>query len=394
MNDVAKRPGTVHGLAFSDEQRRMIRDTYANGATDEEFAVLMEIARARNLNPILRQIHFVKRWDSKKRRDVWQAQVAIDGMRAIAHRTGLYAGADPTEFEYGQGPRPIKATTRVYRKDIERPFVGVAFWDEAAQYAGGDGERRLTNFWAQMPHRMLGVASERDALRRAFPEETLDLSDDDEDVEAATETAKSLAAPAAVKALPPPTPTAAETVGATAKPAAQPAARKPAQKAPAAQAAPAPLPPAASTDPEFRDGFIPISPPPSPLAPTQPAPVAQPKPPETEAPVRAPAAAMPKQPSLPMGPVTPAAPGEDPWALAPPGAQVDMPEDMPLPWQRGPYGGKKLSDLVSVDDFAKLVNGFATAASTATDDTSKAEKLAWVARLRAWAQYRGVPVVG
>ena len=36
-------------LEFSEEQQAMIRDAYANGATDKEFAVLLEIARARKL---------------------------------------------------------------------------------------------------------------------------------------------------------------------------------------------------------------------------------------------------------------------------------------------------------------------------------------------------------
>ena len=37
-------------LAFTEDQQRMIRDTFASGAGNEEFAVLMEVARARRLN--------------------------------------------------------------------------------------------------------------------------------------------------------------------------------------------------------------------------------------------------------------------------------------------------------------------------------------------------------
>ena len=62
----------------------------ANGATDGEFAVLMEIAKARRLNPLLKQVHFVKRWDKDKARMVWATQVSIDGLRARwARSSGL-----------------------------------------------------------------------------------------------------------------------------------------------------------------------------------------------------------------------------------------------------------------------------------------------------------------
>ena len=64
--DLRREGGTE--LVFSDEQQQMIRDTFANGASDSEFAWLMEVARARRLNPLFRQIHFVARWDSKKKR--------------------------------------------------------------------------------------------------------------------------------------------------------------------------------------------------------------------------------------------------------------------------------------------------------------------------------------
>ena len=108
-------------LEFTPEQRQMIRDSFANGASDEEFAVLMEIAKARRLNPLLRQIHFVSRWDSQKHRSVWSAQVSIDGLRAIAERTGLYAGQDEPEFSENPDGTLKLCKVRVYRKDWPRP---------------------------------------------------------------------------------------------------------------------------------------------------------------------------------------------------------------------------------------------------------------------------------
>lgn len=160
-------------LEFTDEQRQMIRDTFANGASDEEFAVLMEIARARRLNPLLRQIHFVSRWDSEKRRPVWAAQVSIDGLRAIAERTGLYAGQDEPEFVENPDGTLRLCKVRVYRKDWARPAVGIAYWTEYVQTMRdkATGKNRPTAMWLRMPHTMLSKCAEALALRKAFPED-------------------------------------------------------------------------------------------------------------------------------------------------------------------------------------------------------------------------------
>lgn len=164
----------THGaLEFSEEQRQMIRDSFANGASDAEFAVLLEIAKARRLNPLLRQIHFVSRWDGEKRRSVWAAQVSIDGLRAIAERTGLYAGQDEPEFGENPDGTLKLCKVRVYRKDWPRPAVGVAYWSEYVQTfrdKQGGGER-VAPMWRKMPHVMLAKVSEALALRKAFPED-------------------------------------------------------------------------------------------------------------------------------------------------------------------------------------------------------------------------------
>ena len=168
-HNLALRPATE--LQFTDEQRRMIRDTYAggtSGASDSEFAVLLEIARARRLNPLLRQIHFVSRWDNEKHRAVWSPQVSIDGLRAIAERTGRYDGQDEPEYVYGDNKTLLACRVRVYRKDWRRPVVGLAFWSEFAQFTK-DGS--LTRFWREKPLLMLAKVAESLALRKAFPED-------------------------------------------------------------------------------------------------------------------------------------------------------------------------------------------------------------------------------
>lgn len=151
------------------EQQEMIRVAYAMGATKDEFEVLLEISRARNLNPFLRQVHYVKRYDSKQKREVWAVQISIDGLRSIAERTRQYDGQDEPEFEYNDKKEVVLARVKVYKKGISRPFVGVARWDE---YVQKTREGAPTKFWADMPFTMLGKCAEALAIRKAFPEDS------------------------------------------------------------------------------------------------------------------------------------------------------------------------------------------------------------------------------
>lgn len=156
-------------LRFTPEQEQMIRDAYANGASPSEFSVLMEVAKARRLNPLLRQVHFVKRWDSQKEKNIWAAQVSIDGLRAIAERTRMYDGQDEPEFEYDKDGLIILARVKVYKKGVPRPFVGVARWSEYVQTKKGGG---VAKFWSDMPFTMIAKCAEALAIRKAFPEDS------------------------------------------------------------------------------------------------------------------------------------------------------------------------------------------------------------------------------
>lgn len=161
---------------FTPEQEKLIRDSCLGGASEAEAAPLLEVARARRLNPLTKQIHFVKRkqWDPEARdyKWVWSFQVGIDGFRSIAERTGLYDGQDEPEFTEGkEGPTLCKV--RVYRKGIARPFVGFAYFDEYAQTFKDrqTSQVRLNDMWAKGKHFMLAKCAEAAALRKAFPED-------------------------------------------------------------------------------------------------------------------------------------------------------------------------------------------------------------------------------
>lgn len=184
-------------LEFTPVQQQMIRDTYANGADQKEFEVLMEVAKLRRLNPMLKQIHFVKRWNKELGRHTWSAQVSVDGLRAIAERTGKYDGQDEPEFGPMADGFPEWARVKVYRKDWSRPAVGTAYWSE---YVQRGKDNAPTRFWREMPRVMLAKCAEAIAMRKAFPEDMGGLYVDEEMQQ--TENAPQLANPRSMHTMP------------------------------------------------------------------------------------------------------------------------------------------------------------------------------------------------
>lgn len=135
------------------------------------------------LSPFKRQIHIIKRWS--KNGDRYTIQTGIDGYRAIANRTGQYAGNDDyrfddskSEYEMIQAHRrgPTTATSTVYRVvgGIRCPFSATARWEEYCP------EEKQAFMWNKMPFLMLGKCAEALALRKAFPEELGGIYTDEE----------------------------------------------------------------------------------------------------------------------------------------------------------------------------------------------------------------------
>ena len=165
-------------LEFTPEQQEMIRNSIANGMSNAEFGVFVAVCKARKLSPLLKQIHPVKRYDSNKRAEVWTYQVAIDGFRVIAQRTGEYDGQDEPEYEMSaDGKTLISCTVRVWRKGISRPFFGKARYSEYVQKTR-DGD--VNAMWSKMPFNQLAKCAEALALRKAFPEDLSGLYTDEE----------------------------------------------------------------------------------------------------------------------------------------------------------------------------------------------------------------------
>src|SRR5512140_3276355 len=85
-------------LDWTEDQIQLLKDTVARGTTDDEFKLFLYVCTRTGLDPFLRQIHMVKRWDSNLKREVATIQTGIDGYRVIAERSGSYAGVDAPKF--------------------------------------------------------------------------------------------------------------------------------------------------------------------------------------------------------------------------------------------------------------------------------------------------------
>lgn len=158
-------------------QVALIKNTIAKGASDDELRMFIQVCKGANLNPFLKQVHLVPRWDSKTGSEVRAIQVSIDGFRSIAESSGTYAGNDDpafdgeTEIEYSNKSgkhkvkAPVKATVTVYKlmEGQRYGFTATARWNE---YYPGE---KMGFQWHVRPYLMLGKCAEALALRKAFP---------------------------------------------------------------------------------------------------------------------------------------------------------------------------------------------------------------------------------
>lgn len=157
-------------MAFDDDKVQLIKNTVAQGATDNELKLFLHQATRTGLDPLSRQIYFIKDKFGKV-----MTQTSIDGFRVVAERSGDYAGQDEPEFIEENG-KLVCAKVRVYKwhsGDRYQAAVGVAYWNE---YAGSNPGY----MWNKMPHTMLAKVAEALALRKAFPQDLSGLYSSDE----------------------------------------------------------------------------------------------------------------------------------------------------------------------------------------------------------------------
>jgi phage recombination protein Bet len=147
---------------WTPEQTQLISTTIAPGCTGDELRLFAYACQRTGLDPFSRQIYAIKRGGKMT------IQAGIDGLRAIAERTGELDGST-TEWcgEDGQwqdvwlsAKPPAAAKTTIWRKGCGHSFTGTARF---ADYKVGQ------DLWSKMPAAMIAKCSEALALRKAFP---------------------------------------------------------------------------------------------------------------------------------------------------------------------------------------------------------------------------------
>ena len=136
---------------YSQQQIQLIRDMCARDCTDNEFLLLMQLAKTYQLDPFAKQI-----WAVKYGNNPAAIFCGRDGFLAIAHRSGKFDGMESGTRKDGDD---LVGWGRVYRKDMSRPFeVEVSL----SEYSTGK------NLWQTKPKTMIIKVAESHALRRAF----------------------------------------------------------------------------------------------------------------------------------------------------------------------------------------------------------------------------------
>lgn len=174
-------PLTIGG--FNQEQTELIKNhLMARGKdapppTNDDLALYGTVCQRLGLDPFSKQIYAIQR------KGKWTYQISIDGLRAIADRSGQYAGSDEPLFDEGltewecisknrNQPNIAKVTVWKMVQGQRCPFVGIAKWSESAQsfYDTKSNQKQLSETWATMPFSMLAKCAESQSLRKAFPQ--------------------------------------------------------------------------------------------------------------------------------------------------------------------------------------------------------------------------------
>ena len=176
---------------WTQEQTALISSTIAPGCSSDELKLFAYACQRTGLDPFSKQIYAIKRGKMT-------IQVGIDGLRAIAERTGQLDGSETfwigdtegsqwSDVWLGSKP-PSAAKTIIYRKGCGHPFVGVA---RLQDYNAGQG------LWSKMPAAMIAKCSEALALRKAFPADMSGVYTTDEMEQAEEVTVTPVAVPKA-----------------------------------------------------------------------------------------------------------------------------------------------------------------------------------------------------
>lgn len=174
-------------ISFTEDQIALIKNQVAPGATNDELNLFLYQAKRTGLDPLAKQIYFIKRRQKVKKNmnGVWtetyedkiSIQVGIGGFESIAERSGEYEGQTKPEWCGEDGKwmdvwlkptPPAAARVGVWRKGFKEAVYGVARF---SSYAQVNEKNEPLALWKKMPDVMLAKVAEALALRKAFPQD-------------------------------------------------------------------------------------------------------------------------------------------------------------------------------------------------------------------------------
>lgn len=166
--------------AYTELVKRTVLKPKKREATNTELYLFAEQVERTGLNPFLKQIYGIYRFDSQVGDEVMGVQVGIDGFRLVAERTNKYEGQTEQEWcgkdgvwktVWAEDDHPYAARCGVWKTGRRTPTYAVAHYSEYVQNSP---------MWKKMGRNQLSKCAEALALRKAFPNELSGLYTPDE----------------------------------------------------------------------------------------------------------------------------------------------------------------------------------------------------------------------
>lgn len=142
--------------------KETIKKFLCPSATDQELMMGLQIAKTFNLNPMKREVYFVKYGNN--------AMSVLTGYEVYlkrAERSNKWNGMEVSSSGSIKGG-DLKAVVKIFKKNWDNPLTHEVYYSEYVQTKADGSPNR---FWATKPITMIKKVAVSQALRLAFPDE-------------------------------------------------------------------------------------------------------------------------------------------------------------------------------------------------------------------------------
>ena len=150
--ELATRDAELMNTLNDSTKLGIIRNLFAKGLNETEFAVFLELAKRYRLDPFSRQI-----WAIKYGSEDAKIFVGRDGYLAVAHKSPCFDGMESGTLTDDKGE--LIGWCRVHRSDMKVPFYVQVY---ASEYT------TKKSLWLSKPRTMIQKVAECQCLRKAF----------------------------------------------------------------------------------------------------------------------------------------------------------------------------------------------------------------------------------